>query len=228
MVHVGAPDVATGLASQGVIDGTEQDRGAEGQQQVEHAMPQLIQVPTSVAEEAVKGAVVLELGELSALNDAGQGATAGTQDPGTDQPPEGAEARLGKAGLEGLEERSKGPYQQIGHGVTSLSSIFMKDKEAKKKKRLPPLPFFQQLPIDLPDLPKQVLNFREAAESVFHLALQLLGDGDLANTALTLAHRQDPDGTMSLPLSLFGSGGSWACCSAPEKSDCEVTRSRLV
>jgi len=93
---------------------------------------------------------------------------------------------------------------------------------------LPPLPFFQQLPIDLPDLPKQVLNFREAAESVFHLALQLLGDGDLANTALTLAHRQDPDGTMSLPLSLFGSGGSWACCSAPEKSDCEVTRSRLV
>jgi hypothetical protein len=46
--------------------------------------------------------------------------------------PEGAEAGLGKAGLEGLEERSKGPYQQIGHGETSLSSACMKDKEAKK------------------------------------------------------------------------------------------------
>jgi predicted RecB family nuclease len=35
MVHVGAPDVATRLASQGVIDRTEQGRGAEGQQQVD-------------------------------------------------------------------------------------------------------------------------------------------------------------------------------------------------
>ena len=79
----------------------------------------------------------------------------------------------------------------------------MKDKEAKKKQLLTPLPFFQQLPIDLPDLPKQVLNFREAAEPVFHLPLQLLGDGDLANTALTLAHRQNPDGAVSLPLPRF-------------------------
>src|SRR5712691_1530477 len=126
MVHVGAPDVATGLASQGVIDGTEQGRGAEGQQQVEHAMPQRIQVPTSLAEEAVKGAVVLQLGELRGLNDAGQGAPAGTQDPGADQPPEGTEARLCKAGLEGLQEGSKGAHQQIGHGRTSLS--LMKDK----------------------------------------------------------------------------------------------------
>src|SRR6266566_5751638 len=94
MVHVGAPDVATGLASQGVIDRTEQSRGAEGQQQVEHAMPQLIQVPTSLAEEAVKGAVVLQLGELRGLNDAGQGASAGTQDPGADQSPEGTEASV--------------------------------------------------------------------------------------------------------------------------------------
>jgi hypothetical protein len=133
MVHVGAPDVATGLASQGVIDGTEQGRGAEGQQQVEHAMPQLIQVPTSLAEEAVKGAVVLKLGELSGLNDAGQGATAGTQDPGADQPPEGAEAGLGKAGLEGLEERSKGPYQQIGQG-RDLSFIYIYERRRGQKK----------------------------------------------------------------------------------------------
>src|SRR5260370_37103754 len=136
MVHVGAPDVATGLARQGVIDRTEQDRGAEGQQQVEHAMPQRIQVPTSLAEEAVKGAVVLQLGELRGLNDAGQGAPAGTQDPGADQSPEGTEARLCKAGLEGLEERSKGAHQQIGHGMISLSLILLKDAEAKKKEAL--------------------------------------------------------------------------------------------
>src|SRR5882762_184599 len=208
MVHVGAPDVATGLARQGVIDRTEQGRGAEGQQQVEHAMSQLIQVPTSLAEEAVKGAVVLQLGELRGLNDAGQGASAGTQDPGADQSPEGTEARLCKAGLEGLEERSKGPHQQIGHGMTSLSLILMKDTEAKKKKRLPPLPFFQQLPIDLPDLPKQILNVGETAQPVFHFPLQVLGDGDLTNTALTLAHRQNPDGAVSLSLSLLAAAAA--------------------
>ena len=38
--------------------------------------------------------------------------------------------------LEDLEERSKGPHQQIGHGMTSLSLILMKDTEAKKKEAL--------------------------------------------------------------------------------------------
>ena len=65
MVHVGAPDVAAGLAGQGVIDGSDQDRGAEGQQQLEHTVAQIIQVPASLAEEAVKGAVVLELGRVA-------------------------------------------------------------------------------------------------------------------------------------------------------------------
>jgi len=78
----------------------------------------------------------------------------------------------------------------------------MKDKEAKKKKPLLPLPFFQQLPINLPDLPKHALNVGEAAEPVFHLPLQVPGDGDLANTALALAHRQNPDRAMSFPALL--------------------------
>jgi hypothetical protein len=90
----------------------------------------------------------------------------------------------------------------LGHGRTYLSLILMKDKEAKKKKRLPPLPFFQQLPIDLPDLPKQVLNVGETAQPLFHFPLQLLGDGDLTNTALALAHRQNPDRAMSFPALL--------------------------
>jgi hypothetical protein len=77
----------------------------------------------------------------------------------------------------------------------------MKDKEVKKK-MLPPLSFFQQLPIDLPDLPKQVLNVGEPAEPVFHHPRQVPGDGDLANTALALTHRQNPDRAMSLTLSL--------------------------
>jgi hypothetical protein len=78
----------------------------------------------------------------------------------------------------------------------------MKDKEAKKKKPLLPLPFFQQLPIDLPNLPKHALNVGEAAEPVFHLPLQVPWDGDLANTALALAHRQNADRAMSFPALL--------------------------
>src|SRR6266702_4215560 len=110
MVHVGAPDVATGLASQGVIDRTEQGRGAEGQQQVEHATPQRIQVPTSLAEEAVKGAVVLKLTELRGLNDAGQGAPAGTQDPGADQSPEGTEASPTSTAVELISCKKPGSF----------------------------------------------------------------------------------------------------------------------
>ena len=120
------------------------------------------------------------------------------------------ERKLGwvKQGWKAWRRGAKDRTNRSGKGATSLSSIFMKDKEAKKKKLLPPLPFFQQLPIDLPDLPKQVLNFREAAEPVFHLALQLLGDGDLANTALTRAHRQNPDRAVSLPLSLLAAAAA--------------------
>ena len=78
-------------------------------------MSQLIEIPAGFAEEAVEGAVVFELGELRGLNDARKGAAAGTQDPGADQSPEGAEAGLGKAGLEGQQEGSKGLRQEIGH-----------------------------------------------------------------------------------------------------------------
>src|SRR6266566_8551169 len=98
-------------------------------------MPQLIQVPTSLAEEAVKRAVMLKVGELARLNNARQGATAGTQDPGADHATEGAEAGLGKAGLEGQEERGKRLDQQVTHRTISLSYIFMKEKRVKKKTR---------------------------------------------------------------------------------------------
>jgi hypothetical protein len=68
-----------------------------------------------LAKEAVERAVGLELGQLGGLDDAGQGATTRTEDPGTDQTPEGAEAGLGKIGLESLEEWIEGLDQQGRH-----------------------------------------------------------------------------------------------------------------
>jgi hypothetical protein len=67
-------------------------------------------------------AVVFELGELCSLNDAGQGAAAGAEDPGARQGPEGMEAGLGEAGLKSEQKWSKGANQEIGHkGAGSLS-----------------------------------------------------------------------------------------------------------
>jgi hypothetical protein len=69
---------------------------------------------------------VLEVGQLRRLNDAGQRAAAGTEDPGAGQGPEGMEAGSCEAGLEGEQEGSKGTNQEIGHAAASLSFIIKK------------------------------------------------------------------------------------------------------
>src|SRR5437763_15508600 len=82
----------------------------------------------------------------------------------------------------------------------------MKTKGAKKKTEkkppLRPLPFLQQLLVHLPDLPEKALNRGEPLEPLFHLRLQVLRDGDLANPALALPHGQNPDGAMPFPALL--------------------------
>jgi len=75
---------------------------------LEDTAAQIVQVPTGLAEEAVEGAEVFELGQLGGLNDAGEGTAAGTEDPGASQGPEGVEAGPGEAGLEGEQEGSEG------------------------------------------------------------------------------------------------------------------------
>jgi hypothetical protein len=89
---------------------------------LEDPVAQIIEIPTGLAKEAVKRAIVFELGQLCGLNDAGQRAAAGTEDPGAGQGPEGMEAGLGKARLKGEQEGSKGTDQEIGHQA-SLSFI---------------------------------------------------------------------------------------------------------
>jgi len=125
VVHAGAPDVATGLAGQSVIDSAQQLRVTEGQQKLKDGLTQLVQVPAGLAEEAMKGAVVFEAGQLGGLNDVGQGAATGTEDPGASQGPEGEETGSSEARLKGEQEWSKGTDQQFGHEA-SLSFIFKK------------------------------------------------------------------------------------------------------
>ena len=71
-------------------------------------MTEIVEVPAGLAEEAVKGAEVFELGELGGLNDAGEGTAAGTEDPGAGQSPEGGETGPSETGLEGEQEGSQG------------------------------------------------------------------------------------------------------------------------
>ena len=108
MVHAGAPDVPAGFTSQGVIDGTEKSLITKRQQQLEDTAAQIVEIPAGLAEEAMEGAVVFEVGQLCRLNDAGQGAAAGAEDPGARQGPEGMEAGLSKAGLKGEQKWRKG------------------------------------------------------------------------------------------------------------------------
>jgi len=119
MVHSSTPDVAAGLAGEGVIDGSDQDGTTEGQEQIKDTAAEIIEVPARLTEEAMKGTKVLELGQIAGLNDAGEGAASGAQDPRTSHGPEGTEAGLGEARLEGEQEWSKGMDQEIGHQGSS-------------------------------------------------------------------------------------------------------------
>jgi hypothetical protein len=72
----------------------------------------------------MKRAVVFEAAQASGLNDASERAAAGAENPGASQSPEGGKTGLGKAGLKGEEERSKGADEEIGHKrVFSLSPL---------------------------------------------------------------------------------------------------------
>jgi len=70
MMHAGAPDVASGLTRESVIDRGGQHLRTERQQKLEDAVAEVIEVPAGLAEEAVKGAEVFEAAQLPGLNDA--------------------------------------------------------------------------------------------------------------------------------------------------------------
>jgi len=123
VVHAGAPDVTSGFTGQGVVDGADQNLGTKRQQQLEDTAAQIIEVPAGLAEEAMEGAVVFELGQLGRLHDASQGTAAGTQDPGAGQSPEGGEGGPGEAGLEGEQEGAKERTRKWGMRRPCLSSL---------------------------------------------------------------------------------------------------------
>jgi len=98
-VHAGAPDVSPGFTGQSIVDGTDQNRWTKRQQQLEDAAAQIVEIPAGLAEEAMEGTIMLELSQLCGLDNAGEGAAAGAEDPGARQSPEGMEAGLSEAGL---------------------------------------------------------------------------------------------------------------------------------
>ena len=75
-MHARAPDMTSRFARQGVINSADQDLGTEGQQELEDAVAQVVEVPAGLAEEAVKGGVVFEAAQLAGLNDARERAPA--------------------------------------------------------------------------------------------------------------------------------------------------------
>jgi hypothetical protein len=89
---------------------------------LEDTAAQIVEAPAGLAEETMERAVVLELGQLRGLDDARQGASAGTEDPSASHRPEGVETGPSEAGLKCEQEWSEGTGQKIGHQV-SLSFI---------------------------------------------------------------------------------------------------------
>src|SRR5438477_6961176 len=108
MMHTCAPDVAPGLAREGIVDSAGQNLGTERQQKLENAVPEVVKVPAGLTEETVKGGVVFEAAQLSGLNEARKRTAAGAENPGTGQSPERGEAGPGKAGLKSEQEGRKG------------------------------------------------------------------------------------------------------------------------
>jgi hypothetical protein len=128
MMHARPPDVASGLARQGVIDSADENLRAKRQQKPEDAVTELVKVPAGLTEEAVKGAEVFESAQLSGLDDAREGTAAGTENPRTDQRLEGGVTGLGKARLKGEQEGSKGTDQQIGHATAPYLSSLINER----------------------------------------------------------------------------------------------------
>jgi hypothetical protein len=86
-------------------------------------VPEGIEAPAGLAEEAMKRAEVFETAQLSGLNDARKRAPTGAENPGAVQCPERREAGLSKAGLKGEQKGSKGTNQQIGHSGVAAASV---------------------------------------------------------------------------------------------------------
>jgi len=133
MVHARAPDVASGLAREGVIDSTDENLGTKRQQEPKDGVAEIVEVPAGLTEETMERAEVFEVAQLPGLNDASERTAAGTENPGAGQCPEGRETGLGKAGLKGKQERSKGTDEQIGHRGTLSFINVLKDMQLKKK-----------------------------------------------------------------------------------------------
>ena len=133
VIHVGTPDMATGLARQSVVDSAGQDLGTVWQQKLKDAVAEFIEIPSGLAEKTMKGAEVFVAAQLPGLNNAGKRAPAGTKNPGAGHCPEGGEARLSKAGLKGEQKRSEGPDQQLGQRQLLVFHLLkLKDKMRKK------------------------------------------------------------------------------------------------
>ena len=132
VVHARAPDMASRLARQSVIDGAGEDLGTERQQDLEDAVAEVIEVPAGLAEEAVKGAEVFEAAQLPGLNHARKRTAARAKDPCTGQRPKGGEAWPGKAGLKGEQKGSKGTDEEIGIGAFYSFTYVLKDTEINK------------------------------------------------------------------------------------------------
>jgi hypothetical protein len=125
MVHARAPDVAPGLARQGIVDSAGQHIGTEGQQKLEDAVAEIIKVPAGQTEETMKRTEVLQPAQFPGLNDAREGTAAGAENPPAGQRPERGETGPGKAGLKSEQQGSKGADQEFGHKrVSTLSSLY--------------------------------------------------------------------------------------------------------
>jgi len=137
---------------------------------LEDTAAQIVEIPTGLTEEAVEGAEVFELGELSGLNDAGERTAAGTEDPGAGQGPEGGEAGPSEAGLEGEQEWSKGTDQEIGHKELIFHLIYERHTIQKSASAL--FTFFQQILIDVRDLLEPLLNLGKSADPFGYFWMQ--------------------------------------------------------
>ena len=70
------------LRRQGVVDRACQHLGTERRQKLKDAVAEVIEIPAGLAEETMKGGEVFEPAQLPGLNDAGNRAPTGTENPG--------------------------------------------------------------------------------------------------------------------------------------------------
>jgi hypothetical protein len=172
---------------------------------LEDTTAQILDVPAGLAEEAMEGAEVLELGEVGGLNNAGQGTAPGTEDPGASQSPEGIKAGPSEAGLEGEQEGAKERTKRSGMRGRPYRSSLINERQVTQKKTLPPpaLPFLEQLQIYVRDLLQYFLQLSERAQAFLDLFLQLTGNRDLAHLAIAETDGENPNRPVAFALALL-------------------------